>query len=230
METEDTGILKIEVTDSEEIFAQKVDIYIVIRGTSLVIGNAALSRAREVAQLISDLRKEGLTDSDFKLLGVQADVNTGILGRNSSAKYSLKIHCDKVEILPDVLGAITSQKNISLNHLQWDYGDLREVRDRLLNQCILSSNQKAARIAAGLGVKIVGVCHFSETFATPGIRPDVPGGLSESMGDYGAQGDAAYSKARMASRPDLGMQISHGLQVYVTAKIEYRISMQAEQG
>ena len=127
---------------------------------SLIMGDAALNKAREVQQLVTELKTLGVTDADIKLMGVQADVSTGILGRNSSAKYSLKVHCEHLEAMPDFLSVITSQKNISVNHLQWSCGDLREVQGRLLDRCIERANTKAKRVAQSLQVTIAGVHRY----------------------------------------------------------------------
>ena len=214
------GILHIRETQSEEVFAKKADVYVTVRGVSLFMGDAALSKAREVNALLTELRALGLKDGDFKLLGVQADVSTGVLGRNSSASYRLKIHCERLEALPDILGVITSQKNTAVNQLEWDYGDLDEVENRLLDRCIERAGRKANRVAAGLGEKISGVQRFEET----GHRPQREE-LALAMAQYGSSGDAA--KRRMTAQ-DLGMEISHSRQVSVGVTIEYRIAKIAD--
>ena len=224
MAADEFGVLHIHETQSEEALAQKVDIYVTARGAALFIGDAALSKAREVNALLTELRALGLSDSDFQLVGVQADVSTGILGRNSSASYRLKIHCERLEALPDILGVITAQKNTSIQYLAWDYGDMEAIENLLLDRCLERASQRARRIAAGLGERIAGVQRFEERG-----HPAPDSDMRLAMAHYGSSGDAAkYASRERVTTQDLGMQISHSRQVSVSVAIEYRMARDAD--
>ena len=243
MTTTELGLIHIQEADFEEIQAQHVDFFLTIKGLSLITGDAALNKAREVQQLVMELKSLGVTDKDIKLLGVQADVSTGILGRNSSAKYSLKVHCERLESIPDFLGVITSQKNISITYLKWNYGDLREVQGRLLDRCIERANTKAKRVAQGLNVIVAGVHRFEDRKRIyTGGRTTGEDAMAAIMatptqhsteyheGLYSSEvmdRDVKSSIAEVA-RVDLAMQISHSQLVVVGVNIDYRIAPSEE--
>ena len=241
MAAEEMGLIRVQEADFEEVAARHVDFFLQVKGMSLIVGDAALNKAREVQQLVNELKAIGATDADIKLLGVQADASTGILGRHSSATYSLKAHCAKLENLPDYLGVITSQKNTTVNYLQWDYGDLRDVELRLLDRCIERANEKAQRIARGLNVTLAGVHRFTDAMHTQENEYETAvqnmqiwrRRLQEqgfSVRDEGARG-MSYDvpPPRRVTVQELAMQIAHGKQVIVSVDIEYCIAPQSNQ-
>lgn len=215
--------IKVEVERSEELNADHADLFVVIKGASLVTGRAALSKAREVAQLVADLKTCALTDEAIHLEGVYAEVVSGILSKSSRATYKLKIRCAKLDDLADVLGAITSQKNTTLQNIQWGYADSAAARQQWLAACIDQANRKAGVIATALGVKLLGVLSFSERFLDPEspIQP-VSGGEHLDR--------AAFSRARAVSQDDLGTEVSHAKTITLYVEIEYYISEFITQG
>ena len=240
MAAEDTGLIWVQEADFEEVAAQHVDFFLQIKGMSLIVGDAALNKAREVQQLVSELKTIGATDADVKLLGVQADASTGILGRHSSATYSLKVHCEKLETLPDYLGVITSQKNTTVNYLQWDYGDLRDVQLRLLDRCIERANEKAQRIANGLNITLAGVHSCTDKLAADDGDLMTAAERMESMRlrlqqqGFSVRGDVrddvlARNQPRRVTLQELGMQIVHTNLVVVGVNVEYRIAPQSNE-
>jgi uncharacterized protein YggE len=92
MEHPDT--ITIAVTRSEEIAADKVAVQVTVKGTSLVTGNAALKKAKEVNQLVVALHSIGLKDEDISLQGIYTESSSGILGRSTSASYQVRIQCN----------------------------------------------------------------------------------------------------------------------------------------
>ena len=239
MAAEEMGLIRVQEADFEEVAARHVDFFLQVKGMSLIVGDAALNKAREVQQLVNELKAIGATDADIKLIGVQADASTGILGRHSSATYSLKAHCDKLETLPDYLGVITSQKNTTVNYLQWDYGDLRDVQLRLLDRCIERANEKAQRIAKGLNVVLIGVHRFTDAISASEGESSAEQGMAmmrrrlKASKGYESQGDteASYGmeQTRRVTVQELGMQISHSKHVVVGVNVEYRIAPQSNQ-
>jgi uncharacterized protein YggE len=212
-------LINVTVTHHEEIFADRADLYVTIRGSSLVTGTAALTKAQEVGQLVTALTDYGLKPSDILLQDVYAEVSTGFLGKSSSASYHLKVHCTDLDKLVDILSIITSQKNTKLDHIDWGYStdsDLEEsgLRDRWLDACILRANAKAARIATTLGVSLVGIRRFTDSYL---------GGKDVYQPDYGPPGMARYgTKASAGGGP--GMAVSHSKWVTFNVVVAYRIS------
>ena len=88
--------------------ARRANLHVGVKGASYFTGNVALSKAREVGQLVADLKRIGLSDADIQLKAVFADVSSGALGKASSASYELIIHCAQLESMADIVGIIAA--------------------------------------------------------------------------------------------------------------------------
>ena len=210
-------VIEVSVVHQEEVRADRADLFVVIKGASLITGDAALRKAREVGQLVADLIGHGLEESDIQLQGVYAEAATGMLGRSSSAKYLLKVRCADLNRLADVLGVITSQKNTTLRSIAWGYPEDEGAWARRIDAVIGSANEKARRIAAGLGVTLLGVHPFREAYADP--EEKAPVFLSDE--------DAQFARRRAGSaglEEALGLEVSHAKEVTLQIEVEYRIS------
>lgn len=207
-------IITVQETQSHEVAADRADLLVTVEGLSLFSGGEALKKAREVAQLVSDLTAFGLPQDTIFLQGVSADVHSGTLTKNSRAKYRLRVHCADLTKLADLVGIITAQKNTALNAIEWGYPDTEAEHDDWLVACIGRVNAKSAKIAAALGIRILGVATFSELLEDP-EAPKPRRAAASSEG-------AAFMR-RMSSE-DLGLEISHTKTLYVTVQVNYLVS------
>lgn len=205
-------LIAVEVVREEELSADRADLFLTIQGFSLVTGNQALKRAKEVAQLVAALTPQGVPEQDIHLEGVSVEMTGGIV-KTSQATYHLRVRCARLEILGDILGVIASQKNISLKEIVWGYEDGKDERDRWLEGCAVWAHEKAKRIASGLGVKLAGVHSFSEK------RSDKEAADTESR-----HVDASMQFARRRAEYDLGLEVSHKKRVRLQVQVEYRVS------
>lgn len=215
MPTEKPNTIKISEARRHEIPADRADLHVTVEGASLFTGGEALSKAREVAQLVRELTEFGLPPSDIYLQGVFADTSSGLLGKTSLARYKLRLRCTNLAQLADLLGIVTGQKNARLTFIEWGYPDNDALKDEWLGECMTRANAKAALIAAGLGVRLLGVHAFTEKYQdgeTPNRTAVAP--------------DAAFLRTRAArvSPEELGLEISHTKTVHVSVEIEYLIS------
>src|SRR6185437_2133667 len=87
---------------------------------------------------------------------------SGLLTKSSSATYTLRVRCNKLDTLADVLGAITSQKTVELQNLEWGYPDDEALRTGWLVKCAQRANERAKQLSEALGVKLLGVHRFGE--------------------------------------------------------------------
>jgi uncharacterized protein YggE len=213
MENPDT--ITIAVTRREEVNADKVDVHVTVKGSSLVTGNAALKKAKEVSQLVGALREMGLNEDDISLRGIYTESSTGILGRSTSASYQICIHCKNLESLAGILGVITAQKNARLDHLSWEYPEDRKIRNDWLPACLAEAKEKAAAIASGLGVALLGVHTFSEKWldSEQAERPY----LAELTG-------SVKFMARSRAAIDLGFPLSHSKRVEMQIEAQFRVA------
>jgi len=153
--------IKVTAFHREEVSATHADLHVTVKGSSVVSGDAALKKAKEVNQLVEALISLGLKEDIFKLQGVHLETSSGVLVKSSSASYRLKIRCEKLDQFAEILDVIASQKNVSLDRVEWKYDD-DAVRERGLNLAIENAKRKAQVIADSFGVKLLGVRDFIE--------------------------------------------------------------------
>lgn len=211
---EKPSTIKVTETRRYEVPADRADLHVTIEGTSLVTGDQALHKAREVAQLVHALTEYGLPADAVFLQGVYADKFTGVLGKASQARYRLRVHCADLKTLGDLLGIVTAQKGATMNAIEWGYPHGDAQKDEWLLECVGRANQKAARIADALGVRVLGVHSFSE-------QNDDNGRPHRTAAPDGAMMER---RSRAMTGEDLGMEISHTKMVQVSVEVEYLIS------
>ena len=216
MATEKPNTVRIQEAQRHEIAADRADLHVTVEGTSLFTGGEALHKAREVAQLVRELTEYGLPPAAIYLQGVYADTATGLLGKTSAARYKLRLHCADLAQLADLLGIVSGQKNARLNVIEWGYPDDDSLKGQWLDACLTRANAKAARVASGLGVRLLGVHGFSEKYQD-GETPN------QTVVAYDM---AAMSRSRAArvSPEELGLEISHTKTVQVLVEIDYLVS------
>ena len=206
--------IKVSAFQREEIFASHANLYVTVKGSSIVSGNEAMKKAREVSQLVEALTSFGLSPDSIHLQGVRIETASGTLLKSSSAVYHLKVKTEKLDQLAGLLDILADQKNTTLGRIEWKYPE-DEARERGLESAITKGKAKAEKVAAAMGVKLLGVYDFMEnTFDEE--RPPMPFQAME-MG---------MQKARAASAPEpsLNMDIQHSKTIHVNVDIWYRVS------
>jgi uncharacterized protein YggE len=212
METKPDTI-KTSAIHREEIFASHANLYVTVKGSSVVSGSEAMKKAREVSQLVESLTRFGLSPEAVQFLGVHIESSSGALLRSSSATYRLRVHLKTLDPLADVLDILASQKNAAVERIEWKYPE-DEARERGLEAAIAKGKAKAEKIAATLGVKLLGVYEFMEnTFDEE--RPPMP---------FQAVERSMKTLAAVADQPSLNMDIQHSKMILVNVDIWYRVS------
>lgn len=212
METKPDTI-KVSAFHREEIFASHANLYVTVKGSSLVSGNEAMKKAREVSQLVEALTRFGLSPDAVHLQGVRLETSSGTLLKSSSAVYHLKVKTEKLDQLAGLLDILAEQKNASLDRIEWKYPE-EEARERGLESAIAKGKAKAKQVAAAMGVKLLGVYDFMEnTFDEE--RPPMP---------YQAMEMSMKSRVAMADQPSLDMEVQHSKTIHVNVDIWYRVS------
>ncbi len=204
--------IKITASHREEIFASHANLYVTVKGSSVVSGNEAMKKAREVSQLVEALTHFGLSPEAVQLLGVHIETASGALLKSSSATYRLRIRVEKLDQLAELLDIIASQKNATLERIEWKYPE-EAARERGLESAIAKGKTKAEKVASAMGVKLLGVYDFSEN------------AFDEEMPvPFQAQRALMKSHIAAAEEPSLGMDIQHSKTIQVTVEIWYRVS------
>lgn len=205
--------IKITAIQREEIFASHANLYVTVKGSSVVSGNEALKKAKEVSQLVEALTGFGLSPEAVQLLGVHLETESGILLKSSSATYRLRIKVDKLEQIAELLDIVASQRNATLERIEWKYPD-EAAQERVLESAIAKAKVKAGKVAAAMGVKLLGVYDLIEnTFDEEmpvHFRPQAAMMKTRSIGSQ--------------AEPSLGMDIQHSKTIQVNVEIWYRVS------
>jgi uncharacterized protein YggE len=205
--------IKVSALHREEIFASHANLYLTVRGSSLFSGNEAMKKAKEVSGLVEALTSFGLSQDAIHLQGVRIETSSGTLLKSSSAVYHLKVRSEKLDQLPSLLDIIASQKNAALERIEWRYPE-ESARELGLDAAIAKGKAKAEKVAAAMGVKLLGVYDFMEN-AFDEERP-IP---------YPMQAMEMSMKSRAAApEPSLSMDIQHSKTIQVNVDIWYRVS------
>ena len=207
--------IKISATHREEILATYADLLVTVRGSSVVSGDQAMKKAKEVSQLVDELIRFGLKAEDIHLQGVHVENSSGGLLKSSSAAYRLRVRCEKLDQIADLLDIVTSQKNATLERIEWKYPD-EEARARGLEAVIAKAKVKAGQVSAALGVKLLGVYDFIENNYD-----------EEAPVPFQMQAQAVRAKSFVAAveqGPSLGMDIQHSKVININVDVWYRVS------
>lgn len=203
--------IKVSASHREEIFASHANLYVTVKGSSVVSGNEAMKKAREVSQLVEALTRFGLSPEAIQLQGVRIETASGALLKSSSAIYHLKVKTERLDQLAGLLDIIAEQKNATLQRIEWKYPE-DEAQERGLEAAIAKGKAKAEKVAAAMGVKLLGIYDFMEnTFDEE--RPPMP-----------FQAKAMRAMEAAADQPSLNMEVQHSKTVHVNVDIWYRVS------
>lgn len=206
--------IKVSASQREEISANRAELFVTVKGSSLVSGDQAMKKAREVSQLVEALTNFGLSPEAVHLQGVHIESSSGALLKSSSATYRLKVQCEKVDQLAEILDIVSSQKNATLERITWKYNE-DEAREHGLLIALEKAKSKAEKVAKSLGVKILGVYDLIES----NFDEEMP------YPQFAAQAMPMRAVAKAAPEPSLGMDIQHNKTVTVNVDIWYRVSV-----
>ena len=204
--------IKITASQREEILASHADLFVTVRGSSVIGGDQALKKAREVSQLVEELTRFGIQAEDIHLQGVHIETASGALLKSSSAIYRLRVRCNQLEQIGDLIDIFATQKNATLEHIEWKYPD-EEAQAHALEAALTKAKAKADKVAGAFGVRLLGVYEFNEN------QYD-----EEQPVPFGRANFKMMARSELAEEPSLDMDIQHGKTIQVNVEVWYRIS------
>ena len=219
MREERPDLIEVWASHREWISADSAELYVNIAGGSFFTGDAALKKAKEVSSLVSELTDGLLEEAHITLERVTADVKSGVLGKSSSAKYLLKVVCPDLSKLADLLGIITSQKNAELSSIEWKYEGEDEARSKCLKECLRKVKEKGQQVASALGVSLVGVRSFSESWRGTEDRSSP---MPRDIKGFG-RAERAEPKPRVTAE-NLGLEVANRKQVSLWTEVLFKVS------
>lgn len=205
--------IKVSASHKMELSADRADLFVTVKGSSVVSGDQALKKAKEVNQLVEALEQAGVKEDAVQLQGVQIETASSVLLKSSSATYRLKVRCEKLDQLAELLDIIAAQKNAALERMEWKYPE-EAAREQALTTALEKAKVKAVKVASALGVKLLGVYDLIEN----AFDEEAP------FPQFAAQAMPYRGQAKAASEPSLDMNIQHSKTVTVSVDIWYRVS------
>lgn len=206
--------IKISTSSREEIFANRAELFVTVKGSSLLSGDQAMKKAKEVSQLVDALISFGLNPEAVHFQGVHIESSSGVILKSSSAIYRLKINCEKLDQLADLIDIISTQKNVNLENIQWKFPE-DAAREQGMEVALTKAKAKADKVAKSLGVKLLGVYDFIEN-------------TYDEQAPYlqfaPQSAPATRALAKSAPEPSLSMDIQHSKTIIVSVDIWYRVS------
>ncbi|WP_110514803.1 SIMPL domain-containing protein [Herpetosiphon llansteffanensis] len=211
------NLLNVSSNYHQMIDANRAEISVRIKGSSVISNATALEKAKEVRQLVEALTNYGLAKTAIQLQSVVAEVNNGMLLRSSSATYSLLIRCDDLEQLPDLLGIITSQKQVSLENVTWGFPDDQAMINTWLQAALELAKAKAKAMAQTLGVQIIGVHRVDDHYHSE-QQTYAPQAL------FRKSAAAPRAAAPSFTKDDLGLAMVHRKRIEVQVQVAFIIN------
>jgi len=159
------GILRIQLKDHFDVTATRAKLYLEIAGETLVMGNAATERVKEVREVAQQLQAAGVPAADIQVRGVEISNRTGLLTKSQKARFLLVVETEAT-LLPQVLGLLADQKQTDLQRLEWIFDDF-EASLTLGAQAMRKARRRAEVLAEAAGHRVIGVLNASDTWEMP---------------------------------------------------------------
>jgi len=204
--------IKISASQKVDIPASHADLHVTVRGSSVISGNEAMKKAKEVSQLAEALIDYGLSSEAVELQGVQITASSGTLLKSSGANYRLKIKSEKLDQIAELLDIIAAQKNVSLDRIEWKY-DEETARAKGLDAAMTKAKSKAESVAKSLGIKLLGIYDFIENVYDE----------EQPFTRYPIQATPKAVRISPSTEPTLALDIQHNKKITVGVDIWYRV-------
>ena len=207
------GVMRVTASEKTELLAQRARLHVQIEGETFVLGNAALTRSREVAEMVGRLREFGLQDEDIQVASVYSKTQSGLLGKSSRAVFKLRIAVSDLDKLPDYMGVLTSQKNLELERLEWLYDEDAALLE-LSSKAIAKAHAKAQAMAGAIGYQVTGIRSCSDSNELP---------QTADLYFHGAAAAPARSRAQSAPL-EVGTEFKASKEVGSSVTVEFTVA------
>jgi len=205
------------ITDCE-VSPKHAVLDIIVEGESIFFGNEALSKSKEILELINKLDSIGYSKDKITLESISIKTNTGKILKSSSATFNLLLNEIPMDLIPKLLGVVSIQKNIEITEINYEYGNLEIEKSQLLKEGSVKAKRQAEEICESLGVTLLGVYSMTQKWSNPftdAISQNFSGG-----------GFIEMSKSRSVQPQELeGMNFTtnHKSKLYLTLKLDFRV-------
>jgi uncharacterized protein YggE len=203
------GVVAVEESITGSIEASAAWLHLGVQGENFFYGRAALEKAKELRELIVQLKAAGLGEDAIDVQGVTMTAKSGILSQSSRCRYQLLVRVADLSRMSEVLGAIAGSKNAALEMLEWRYDGEFEAKLALVASATERVAAKASAIARVLGVRVLGPKRVSDRVHLAQREPV-------------RFGELAAPAARMRAAPvDIGTVFAHRSELRVEVSAEF---------
>ncbi len=213
----ENGVLKVQESAETEIEASRAFVMIQVKSEKVAFGNAALSASAEIKSIIEKIK---LVDDSIEVdtESVSTESGSGLLGKNSSALYTLKLTVSALEKLGRILGICSEGKNITVRSVHWDY-DEDEPKLELIKEAMKKAKHKADEMMSVINYEVVGIRSVSDSYQMPQHRDMV----------LHAMPMAASMKRSKSAPPnvDIGTEFKSKKKISAMCNVEFLVSEKA---
>jgi Protein of unknown function (DUF541) len=211
------GILRVSETETAEIEAARAFVMINVASEKILFGNAAVAASEDLKSVVAKI----ITVSENVEVDTEAvslTTNSGLLSKNSTANYTIRLTVNDLNALGAILGICSEGKKISVRSVIWDYEE-DEAKLGLIKSAIRKAKRKADEMMAEIGYSVIGIRSCSDSYQTPNI-----GEIIISRPDDSRFDDTMESARRRAgSAVDFGAQFKSKKQISATCTIEFLV-------
>ena len=218
--TLDYGVLRVSETETDEIDAARAFVMINVASEKVLFGNAAIAASEDLKSIVTKIKAVS-EDVEVDIEAVSLATNSGILSKNSTANYTIRLTVNDLNALGAILGICSEGKKMSVISVIWDYEE-DEAKLSLIKSAIRKAKRKADEMMGEIGYSIIGIRSCSDSYQTPNIGeiiisgPDAPG--------FGGTIESARRRAGGAMRAvDFGAQFKSKKQISATCTVEFLV-------
>lgn len=202
--------ISLEITKKTEVLPLYAILEVTIEGEASFSRNESYRKAREVTAFTEALKQTDYEGENVSLENVVIKTNTGVLTKSSSARFELKLDKLPLALLSDVLSVIAAQKNISINSINYEYGELESEKAVLMEKACLAAKEEGKRVCSLYGVELIGIYSMQPIWSVPHDKGHT-------------LGRASFGKSRRAEMDGLDIIENKKDELVLTLNMEFRV-------
>ena len=215
--TLDYGVLRVSETETAEIEAARAFVMINVASEKVLFGNAAIAASEDLKSIVAKI-KTASENVEVDTEAVSLATNSGILSKNSTANYTIRLTVNDLNALGAILGICSEGKKMSVLSVIWDYEE-DEAKLSLIKSAIRKAKRKADEMMAEIGYSIIGIRSCSDSYQTPNIGEIIISG----PGATGYVDTMESPRRRAGAAVDFGAQFKSKKRISATCTVEFLV-------
>jgi len=213
----DYGVLRVSETETAEIEAARAFVMINVASDKVLFGNAAIAASEDLKSIVAKIKTVS-EDVEVDTEAVSLATSSGILSKNSTANYTIRLTVNDLNALGGILGICSEGKKVNVISVTWDYEE-DEAKLSLIKSAIRKAKRKADEMMAEIGYSIIGIRSCSDSYQTPNIGEIIISGPDAPR--FAASMESA--RGRVGAAVDFGTQFKSKKQISATCTIEFLV-------